>query len=217
MVLNINKPIGWTSFDVVKKIRFITKEKKVGHGGTLDPFADGVLIVATGRDTKQLTEITGTDKSYIATIRLGEITNTLDTEGIVTEKKEIPSFNDDKILKVLNTFLGETKQIPPMFSAKKIKGKKLYELARKNIEVERMPVLINIKKISLLSFNAKKITFSVTSSKGTYIRVLGKDIAEKLGTLGYLTSLKRTKVGSFSVADSTSIEEFEEKWKLSQA
>ncbi|MBT5781934.1 MAG: tRNA pseudouridine(55) synthase TruB [Candidatus Marinimicrobia bacterium] len=217
MVLNINKPIGWTSFDVVKKIRFITKEKKVGHGGTLDPFANGVLIVATGRDTKQLTEITGTDKSYIATIRLGEITNTLDTEGIVTEKKEIPSFNDDKILKVLNTFLGETKQIPPMFSAKKIKGKKLYELARKNIEVERMPVLINIKKISLLSFNAKKITFSVTSSKGTYIRVLGKDIAEKLGTLGYLTSLKRTKVGSFSVADSTSIEEFEEKWKLSQA
>ena len=217
MVLNINKPIGWTSFDVVKKIRFITKEKKVGHGGTLDPFADGVLIVATGRDTKQLTEITGTDKSYIATIRLGEITNTLDTEGIVTEKKEIPSFNDDTILKVLNTFLGETKQIPPMFSAKKIKGKKLYELARKNIEVERMPVLINIKKISLLSFNAKKITFSVTSSKGTYIRVLGKDIAEKLGTLGYLTSLKRTKVGSFSVADSTSIEEFEEKWKLSQA
>ena len=217
MVLNINKPIGWTSFDVVKKIRFITKEKKVGHGGTLDPFADGVLIVATGRDTKQLTEITGTDKSYIATIRLGEITNTLDTEGFVTEKKNIPSFNDDKILKVLNTFLGETKQIPPMFSAKKIKGKKLYELARKNIEVERMPVLINIKKISLLSFKAKKITFSVTSSKGTYIRVLGKDIAEKLGTLGYLTSLKRTKVGSFSVADSTSIEEFEEKWKLSQA
>jgi len=217
MVLNINKPIGWTSFDVVKKIRFITKEKKVGHGGTLDPFANGVLIVATGRDTKQLTEITGTDKSYIATIRLGEITNTLDTEGFVTEKKNIPSFNDDKILKVLNTFLGETKQIPPMFSAKKIKGKKLYELARKNIEVERMPVLINIKKISLLSFKAKKITFSVTSSKGTYIRVLGKDIAEKLGTLGYLTSLKRTKVGSFSVADSTSIEEFEEKWKLSQA
>lgn len=217
MVLNIYKPIGWTSFDVVKKIRFITKEKKVGHGGTLDPFADGVLVVATGRDTKQLTEITGTDKSYIATIRLGEITNTLDTEGFVTEKKNIPPFNDDKILMVLNSFLGETKQIPPMFSAKKIKGKKLYELARKNIEVQRMPVLINIKKISLLSFEAKKITFSVTSSKGTYIRVLGKDIAEKLGTLGYLTSLKRTKVGSFSVADSTSIEEFEEKWKLSQA
>ena len=109
MVLNINKPIGWTSFDVVKKIRFITKEKKVGHGGTLDPFANGVLIVATGRDTKQLTEITGTDKSYIATIRLGEITNTLDTEGFVTEKKNIPSFNDDKGFEM--KILGSTRSL----------------------------------------------------------------------------------------------------------
>ena len=122
-----DRPVGWTSFDVVKKIRFITKEKKVGHGGTLDPFAEGVLVIATGKDTKQLTEITGTDKSYIATIKLGEITNTLDTEGIIMEKKEIPSLNDDKIIKVLNTFLGETWQIPPMFSAKKIGGKRLYE------------------------------------------------------------------------------------------
>ena len=217
MILNINKPIGWTSFDVVKKIRFITKEKKVGHGGTLDPFAEGVLIIATGKDTKQLTEVTGTDKSYIATIRLGEITNTLDTEGVVTEKKDVPSLNDDKIVKVLNTFLGETKQIPPMFSAKKIGGKKLYELARKNIEVEREPVLINVKQITLLSFDTENISFSVTSSKGTYIRVLGKDIAEKLGTVGYLISLKRTKVGTFSIVESMSIDKFEEKWKLSQA
>ena len=217
MILNINKPIGWTSFDVVKKIRFITKEKKVGHGGTLDPFAEGVLIIATGKDTKQLTEVTGTDKSYIATIRLGEITNTLDTEGVVTEKKDVPSLNDDKIVKVLHTFLGETKQIPPMFSAKKIGGKKLYELARNNIEVEREPVLINVKQITLLSFDTENISFSVTSSKGTYIRVLGKDIAEKLGTVGYLISLKRTKVGTFSIVESMSIDKFEEKWKLSQA
>lgn len=217
MILNINKPIGWTSFDVVKKIRFITKEKKVGHGGTLDPFAEGVLIIATGKDTKQLTEVTGTDKSYIATIRLGEITNTLDTEGVVTEKKDVPSLNDDKIVKVLHTFLGETKQIPPMFSAKKIGGKKLYELARNNIEVEREPVLINVKQIALISFDTENISFSVTSSKGTYIRVLGKDIAEKLGTVGYLISLKRTKVGTFSVVESMSIDKFEEKWKLSQA
>ena len=217
MILNINKPIGWTSFDVVKKIRFITKEKKVGHGGTLDPFAEGVLVIATGKDTKKLTEITGTDKSYIATIRLGEITNTLDTEGFVTEKKDVPSLNDDKIVKVLHTFLGETKQIPPMFSAKKIGGKKLYELARNNIEVEREPVLINVKQITLLSFDTENISFSVTSSKGTYIRVLGKDIAEKLGTVGYLISLKRTKVGTFSISESISLNKFEEKWKLSQA
>ena len=216
MILNINKPIGWTSFDVVKKIRFITKEKKVGHGGTLDPFAEGVLVIATGKDTKQLTEITGTDKSYIATIKLGQITNTLDTEGVIIEKKEIPSLNDDKIVKVLNTFLGETRQIPPMFSAKKIGGKRLYELARKNIEVKRESVLVNIKEITLLDYNTEKISFSVTSSKGTYIRVLGKDIAEKLGTVGYLKSLKRIKVGSFTITDSKSLNEFEEKWKLSQ-
>ena len=216
MILNINKPIGWTSFDVVKKIRFITKEKKVGHGGTLDPFAEGVLVIATGKDTKQLTKITGTDKSYIATIKLGEITNTLDTEGIIIEKKEIPSINDDKIIKVLNTFLGETRQIPPMFSAKKIGGKRLYELARKNIEVKRESVLVDIKQIALLDYSTEKISFSVTSSKGTYIRVLGKDIAEKLGTVGYLKSLKRIKVGSFTITDSKSLNEFEEKWKLSQ-
>jgi tRNA pseudouridine55 synthase len=216
MILNINKPIGWTSFDVVKKIRFITKEKKVGHGGTLDPFAEGVLVIATGKDTKQLTEITGTDKSYIATIKLGQITNTLDTEGVIIEKKEIPSLNNDKIVKVLNTFLGETRQTPPMFSAKKIGGKRLYELARKNIEVKRESVLVNIKEITLLYYNTEKISFSVTSSKGTYIRVLGKDIAEKLGTVGYLKSLKRIKVGSFAITDSKSLNEFEEKWKLSQ-
>ena len=217
MILNINKPIGWTSFDVVKKIRFITKEKKVGHGGTLDPFAEGVLVIATGKDTKKLTEITGTDKSYIATIKLGQITNTLDTEGIIIEKKEIPALNDDRIVKVLNTFLGETRQTPPMFSAKKIGGKRLYELARKNIEVKRESVLVNIKEITLLDYNTEKISFSVTSSKGTYIRVLGKDIAERLGTVGYLKSLKRTKVGSFTITDSKSLNEFEEKWKLSQA
>ena len=216
MILNINKPIGWTSFDVVKKIRFITKEKKVGHGGTLDPFAEGVLVIATGKDTKQLTEITGTDKSYIATIKLGQITNTLDTEGIIIEKKEIPYLNDDKIVKVLNTFLGATWQIPPMFSAKKIGGKRLYELARKNIEVKRESVLVDIKQIALLDYSTEKISFSVTSSKGTYIRVLGKDIAEKLGTVGYLKSLKRIKVGSFTITDSKSLNEFEEKWKLSQ-
>ena len=217
MIYNIYKPTGWTSFDVVKKIRFITKEKKVGHGGTLDPFAEGVLIVATGKDTKQLTEVSGTDKSYIATIKLGEITNTLDTEGIITEKKEIPDLNDDIIAKALNSFIGKTQQIPPMFSAKKIGGKKLYELARKNIEVKREPVFINIRQIKLLSYITEYISISVTVSKGTYIRVLGKDIAEKLGTVGYLQSLKRIKVGSFSITDSKTLSEFEKKWKLSKA
>ena len=215
MILNIHKPIGWTSFDVVKKIRGIVKVKKVGHGGTLDPFAEGVLIIGTEKDTKQLSLITAEDKSYTATIKLGEITNTLDTEGDVIETKPIPELTHDAIESVLNTFLGKSLQTPPMFSAKKVKGQRLYILARKNIEIEREPVEIYIKDISLDEFIGTELTFSSTCSKGTYIRVLGKDIAEKLGTVGYLTSLIRTQVGGFSIDESQSLQEFEDSWKLS--
>ena len=215
MILNIHKPIGWTSFDVVKKIRGIVKVKKVGHGGTLDPFAEGVLIIGTEKDTKQLSLITAEDKSYTATIKLGEITNTLDTEGDVIETKPIPELTHDVIESVLNTFLGKSLQTPPMFSAKKVKGQRLYILARKNIEIEREPVEIYIKDISLDEFIGTELTFSSTCSKGTYIRVLGKDIAEKLGTVGYLTSLIRTQVGGFSIDESQSLQEFEDSWKLS--
>ena len=213
MILNINKPVGWSSYDVVKKIRGITGEKKVGHGGTLDPFAEGVLILGTGNDTKKLTDVTSSDKSYIFTLKLGSITNTLDTEGVVIEKKDIPILNKSKIISTIDSFLGETLQIPPMFSAKKINGKKLYELARKNINIERNPVLINIKKISYISYKSPYLTISVTSSKGTYIRVLGKDLAEKLGTVGHLCKLVRTRVSSYLLKDSLTIDVFEKKWK----
>ena len=215
MILNIHKPIGWTSFDVVKKIRGIVREKKVGHGGTLDPFAEGVLIIGTGRDTKQLTTITAEDKSYTATIQLGEMTNTLDTEGEIIETQTVPELSQEKIKQVLISFLGKSLQTPPMFSAKKVNGQRLYKLARKNIEVKREPVEIQIKDIHLDDFNASTITLSAICSKGTYIRVLGKNIAEKLGTVGYLTSLIRTQVGGFSIDESQSIQEFEESWKSS--
>ena len=215
MILNIHKPIGWTSFDIVKKIRGIIHEKKVGHGGTLDPFAEGVLIIGTGRDTKLLTIITAEDKSYTATIQLGEMTNTLDTEGDIIETKLVPELSQDKVEQVLNSFLGRSFQTPPMYSAKKVNGQRLYKLARKNIEVKREPVEIQIKDINLDDFNGSTITFSSICSKGTYIRVLGKDIAEKLGTVGYLTSLIRTQVGGFSIDESQSIQEFEESWKSS--
>ena len=208
MILNLHKPVGWTSFDVVKKVRSVIKEKKVGHGGTLDPFAEGVLIIGTGKDTKKLTSITGADKTYKARICLGEITDTLDTEGQVIEAKPVPEINADDIHKVLDSFLGTSCQIPPMFSAKKVNGQRLYKLARKNIEVKRDPVQINIKSIGLLDYLDHSLSFSVTCSKGTYIRVLGKDIAEKLGTVGYLKSLVRTQVGPFSIDDSKTIEEF---------
>ena len=213
MILNLNKPIGWTSFDVVKKIRGIVKEKKVGHGGTLDPFAEGVLILGTSKDTKNLTAITQMDKEYETVIKIGETTGTLDTESEVTLRKDIPALNRTLIKDILESFLGKTLQTPPMFSAKKVNGKRLYTLARKNIVIERDPVEINIKKISLLSFTKDSISISVTCSKGTYIRVLGKDIAERLNTVGYLTSLTRTRVGSYLIKDSLSIEQLEDKWK----
>ena len=213
MIINIYKPVGWTSFGVVKKIRGITKEKKVGHGGTLDPFAEGVLIIGTGRDTKKLTGISSDYKSYTATLKLGEATNTLDVEGSITEKSDIPSLSTEMLESILKGFLGKQKQIPPMFSAKKIGGKKLYELARKNIEIEREPKEIEIKEIELVDFVEDKIIFKVSCSKGTYVRVLGSDIAKAIGTVGYLTKLVRNSVGSYSVDESMQIEEFEKKWK----
>ena len=213
VIINLNKPIGWTSFDVCKKIKNITKEKKVGHGGTLDPFASGVLIVGTGKDTKKLKYISDEKKSYDASLFLGEITDTLDVEGKVIQKKKVPSLSERNIKKVLESFIGNYSQTPPMFSAKKVAGKKLYEYARKNIMVKRDAVMLKIFSISLNFFDTNIISFSVECSKGTYVRVLGKDIAEKLGTVGYLNSLTRTNVGDYTLKQSQSIESFEETWK----
>ena len=210
MIINIDKPIGWASFDVVKKIKNITKHKKVGHGGTLDPFASGVLVLGTEKDTKKLSSITNSDKSYIAELHLGKLTNTLDTEGNVIEEGIVPDLNEKKIIKVLDSFLGAQKQRPPMYSAKKHKGVRLYKLARKKIEVHRDEVDITINDISLVRLLSNKIIFNVDCSKGTYIRVLGSDIAKSLGTIGYLTNLKRTRVGDFSLEDSVSIDKFKE-------
>ncbi len=214
MIININKPIGWTSFDIVKKVKNITGHKKVGHGGTLDPFASGVLILGTENDTKNLSEIAKSNKSYHAELLLGEKTNTLDPEGEIIDEKPIPKLNERIILKIMKTFEGMSKQIPPMFSAKKHKGVRLYKLARKNIEIERSNINIEIDDISLINFSENKIIFNVSCSKGTYIRVLGSDIAEKLGTVGHLINLKRTRVGNHFIEDSKSIEAFEKSWKF---
>ena len=213
MIININKPVGWTSFDIVRKVKRITGHKKVGHGGTLDPFASGVLILGTENDTKNLSEITRSNKSYQAELLLGMKTNTLDPEGKIIDKKPIPKLNEHMLLKILKTFEGRQKQIPPMFSAKKIRGVKLYKLARKNIVIERNEVDIEIYEMSLVKFSIDKIIFNVSCSKGTYIRVLASDIAEKIGTVGYLLNLERTRVGNYLIRDSKSIEDFEKSWK----
>ena len=212
MIFNIYKPVGWTSFDVVKKIRGITKEKKVGHAGTLDPFAGGVLIIGTNSDTKKLGKISGTIKSYRAVLQLGEETDTLDLDGKVITVKPVPTLDKNLVESVLNNFIGKYKQIPPMYSAKKVNGVRLYKLARKNITINREPVEVNIIDLTLNDIQDKQIDFSVTCSKGTYIRVLGQEIAKKLGTEGHLTQLQRIAVGDFVVQDSIPLKEFEAKW-----
>ena len=216
MIYNINKPIGWTSFDVVKKIRNITKLKKVGHGGTLDPFADGVLIIGVGKGTKLLTDIVNEKKSYNATLFLGEETDSLDNEGEIVKRKSVPKLNEDLVIKILNSFLGRYIQKPPMFSAKKVNGVRLYRLARKKIEVERDDQNCTIYDISLKGIENNIIEFAVTCSKGTYIRVLGSDIAKKIGTVGYLTKLTRTSIGKHSLSKSLTIKNFESKWKSTE-
>ncbi|MAS78650.1 MAG: tRNA pseudouridine(55) synthase TruB [Candidatus Neomarinimicrobiota bacterium] len=207
MIININKPAGWTSFDVVKKIRGIIKEKKVGHAGTLDPFATGVLILGTGSDTKKLSDISSSNKTYIADLTLGKETDTYDCDGKIVSKAKIPKLDRKEIDKVVSSFKGINEQIPPMYSAKKIDGVRLYKLARQNKVVNRNPIKIKIDDIQVIRFKSSTISFQVTCSKGTYIRVLGVDIARKLGTVGYLSSLKRISVGSYNIADSKLIEE----------
>jgi len=209
----MHKPEGWTSFDLVKKIRSITKEKKVGHGGTLDPFAEGVLIIGTGRDTKNLSKVTDQKKRYQAIIQLGSQTDTLDTEGRVINTIPVPILNRKELKNILASFKGIYKHKPPMFSAKKINGTRLYKLARKNITIEREKIISKIYNIELNTFTDSLIDFSVTCSKGTYIRVLGSDIAEKIGTIGYLIKLVRTGIGDYKISDSISIHKFESQWK----
>ena len=207
MIININKPAGWTSFDVVKKVRGIIKEKKVGHAGTLDPFAEGVLVLGTGPDTKKLTDITTASKIYRAELTLGKATDTQDRDGKISAEAPVPELTRETIDAVLASFVGTQEQIPPMYSAKQVNGQRLYKLARKNKTVERDPVTITIDQISLLDYTEPVITFEVTCSKGTYVRVLGADIAAKLGTVGHLTALIRTSVGAYHIANATTIEE----------
>ena len=207
MIININKPTGWTSFDVVKKVRGIIKEKKVGHAGTLDPFAEGVLVLGTGPDTKKLTDITTASKIYRAELTLGKATDTQDRDGKIIAEAPVPELTRETIDAVLASFVGTQEQIPPMYSAKQVNGQRLYKLARKNKTVERDPVTITIDQISLLDYTEPVITFEVTCSKGTYVRALGADIAAKLGTVGHLTALVRTSVGAYHIANATTIEE----------
>ncbi len=212
-IILIDKPEGWSSFDVVKKIRYLTGIKKVGHGGTLDPFATGLLIIGTGRQTKSLTGISNAAKEYMAGIEMGKSTDTYDGTGEIKE-----SFPDTDLSKidfeaVLSSFKGEIEQIPPMFSAKKINGKRLYKLARQGKEVERKPQKIIIYDIWEEGRDKSLIDVYVKCSKGTYVRSLAHDIGRQCDSGAFLRTLRRTAVDDFRIEDALSIQVFEQYWK----
>ena len=214
-VLIVNKPKGKTSFDMIRDVRKEYGTKKVGHIGTLDPLAEGVLPVLIGECTKLSDYLMNHDKEYIAELKLEKRTSTGDSEGEIIEEKEVKKLNEEKIISVLNSFLGKTEQLPPMYSAIKINGKKLYDYAR-NGEEEKVKELIKpreieITEIELLEFNKEEnvIKYRVVCSKGTYIRVLCEDIAIKLGTCGYMKSLLRTRVGKFKIEDENKVIDIE--------
>lgn len=195
-VINIYKEKGFTSHDVVAKMRGILKQKKIGHTGTLDPDAVGVLPVCLGSATRLCDMLTDRDKEYIACMRLGLVTDTQDMSGTVLEEKEV-KVTEEEVQKIAAAFIGEYAQIPPMYSAIKVDGKRLYELARQGREIERRPRNVTLYEMEILSIRLPEITFRAACSKGTYIRTLCHDIGEKAGCGGVMVSLKRTRSGRF--------------------
>lgn len=212
-ILLVNKPSGIPSFRLVTLLRKATKIRKIGHAGTLDPFAEGLMILLIGKNyTKKSNLFLNQDKEYIATIRLGQSTDTYDREGQVTQTSDlIPT--EEKINEVLENYQGTIEQVPPMYSAKKIDGKKLYELARKGIEVKReaKPVTLSITKIS---YQYPELKIQVQCSKGTYIRTLAHDIGSDLGCFGHVTELVRTKSGPFSLDNAIEVQQIEQNPSL---
>ena len=212
MIYNIYKPKDFSSFSIVKKIKYITKEK-VGHSGTLDPFADGVLVLGVGKSTKKLSSIIQYDKTYEGVIRLGIQTDSMDLTGTVVAEEKIPVITSTMLYQCANSFVGELLQRTPMFSARKIDGVRLYKLARKNISIKTNPKLVTIKNLKIEVIDDNNLKVIVECSSGTYIRVLAEDIAKYLGTVGHLISLTRLSVGEYSLSESLTVESFEEEWK----
>ena len=211
-IIIINKPKNYTSHDIVYKIKKTTGQK-VGHTGTLDPLATGVLPILIGKGTLCSKYLINHDKTYQVELKLGIKTETADSEGKIVEKKEVPegALKEETIKEVLNSFLGKQTQVPPIYSAIKVKGKKLYEYARSGKKVEIEPRNIEIYKIELKNIDKinNVISFEVSCSKGTYIRSLCEDIAKKLGTVGYMLNLNRTQVGQFNISDSIKFEDLQ--------
>lgn len=213
-VLLIDKPLQWTSFDVVRKLRNIIRIKKIGHAGTLDPLATGLLIVCTGKFTKRINEYMAREKEYTGTITLGAVTPTYDLESAPENFLSTQGISIDKIRETVQQLTGPILQVPPAHSAIKINGKRVYELARQGKEVKLEPRPVTIYAFDILGLEEGVVQFRVRCSTGTYIRSLANDLGALLGCGGYLSSLRRTKIGEFSVEDAQTMEAFEESYKM---
>jgi tRNA pseudouridine55 synthase len=212
-VLLINKPLHWTSFDVVRKIRNLIRVKKVGHAGTLDPLATGLLIICTGKFTRKINEYMAKEKEYTGTFTLGATTPTYDLESEPCNFKPVDHLTEEKIIAATQRFTGDIMQVPPIHSAIKVDGKRVYELARKGKEVKLEPRKITIHEFEITNIAMPLVSFRVVSSTGTYIRSLANDFGKALDCGAYLSSLCRTRIGEFMLKNAISIESFAEKIK----
>ena len=211
--LLVDKDLDWTSFDVVKKIKNIIKCKKVGHAGTLDPLATGLLIICTGKNTKKINDIQNQDKVYTGEFILGKSTPSHDLETEFNSQKEFKNITKDRIKEVSKQFVGEQLQKPPKFSAVKINGKRAYEYARDNEEVKIKEKNININEFKITEYNLPNISFKISCTKGTYIRSIARDFGEKLGCGAVLSKLRRTEIGNYNVEDAFKVNDLADKLK----
>ncbi len=213
-VLVFDKPLDWTSFDLVHKVRYIIckrlniKKLKVGHAGTLDPKATGILILCTGKATSKIESLQSDEKEYVATVKIGATTPSFDLESDEDGQYKTDHISKELLVNVLQGFIGTINQIPPEFSAVKINGKRAYEYARKGVAVEIKSKILEIKEIELLSFNLPEVKLRIVCGKGTYIRALARDIGIALGSGAYLTGLRRTRVGNFDLSHALVVEDF---------
>jgi len=215
-IILIDKPAFWSSFKVVHKVRQAIGVKKVGHAGTLDPLATGLLILCTGNKTKEITKYQDLKKTYTGVITLGKYSDSMDTETEINEYPIAEDLTEEKIINTAKNFIGEIEQIPPMYSAVKKAGKSLYAYARKGKTVEREPRKVTVYKFDIDKIQLPEIHFTIECSKGTYIRVIADDFGKALGTRAMLTSLRRTSIGDYCVEDALQVNEFVEKFNLKQ-
>lgn len=206
-VLLIDKPFQWTSFDVVNKLRYKLRIKKIGHAGTLDPLATGLLIICTGRMTKRIEEFMGLEKEYTGKFILGQSTPSHDLETEVTELKDISNLTEEQVHAATHALTGSISQVPPIHSAIKVGGKRAYHFARKGHDIELKHRDVEVKEFEITNISFPEATFRIVCSKGTYIRSIARDFGHALGVGAYLTELRRTRIGSFKIEDAISIDE----------